>query len=93
MLFSKPIAGCSPQTVSKVSGSMPSTAPASTLALILVIIHCGAAFASSLLHSDPTSLDYLMGGHGKQQFKFIVATDSHFGSTQGNNNSAWPFPT
>lgn len=88
MLFSKPIAGCSPQTVSKGIRQQAKHCAGLALALILVIIHCGAAFASSLLHSDPTSLDYLMGGHGKQQFKFIVATDSHFGSTQGNNNSA-----
>ena len=58
------------------------------LALVLAFLHWTGAFAGSSLHNDPASLGYLRGWYNQKQFKFMVATDSHFGSWQGNTNSA-----
>ncbi|HHT85616.1 MAG: PQQ-binding-like beta-propeller repeat protein [Bacillota bacterium] len=60
------------------------------LALVLasmVVSLPGAALAHNSSHEDPAFLGYLSGGYGKKQFRFVVATDSHFGSWQGNKNS------
>ncbi len=39
----------------------------------------------------PATLGYLSGGYAIKPFKFIIATDSHLGSGQGNKNSSLAF--
>lgn len=39
----------------------------------------------------PAALGYLSGGYAVKPFKFVVATDSHVGSGQGNRNSSLAF--
>lgn len=51
----------------------------------------GALAGRSENIQDPVALGSLDGGHVLKPFKFIVATDSHLGSGQGNKNSALAF--
>lgn len=69
------------------------------IAILLTLCFVGAWIFSPCIVSakslnkmhTPTSLGHLQGRYGSMPFKFIVTTDSHFGSWQGNRNSALAF--
>ncbi|QUL98794.1 MAG: PQQ-binding-like beta-propeller repeat protein [Candidatus Fermentithermobacillus carboniphilus] len=68
-----------------------------SLALAIVVSFVAGALpevglamaARTEVPGKPASLGYLPQGHLPLTFKFILTTDSHFGSGQGNRNSSW----